>query len=752
MRYRFARLVDLASLQEMLNSFYAATGLASALLDPDNNVLASTPWLDICSQFHWRHPQTEQWCWRRQRKPSNYASTQPYVCYPCLNGLRDYAVPLFIEDQHVATFFFGQFLHASPNEESFLRLARKLGFDERAYLAALRQVPTVSPQRTEAFIRFFVQIAQNLAQQGLERWRLQNTLAALQDSEEHLRVLSSELETRIQQRTIELSRAQKQTAQILNALRVASSSLELDAVLESIAEVMAAAMRAPFCCIFFIDPEHNKLIPRAVGGWQARDYFDGSNKRLLEFELDAYLTEVLQRDEPLTIFDLEPSTETAPKTARAFGFRSLLAVPLRVGGRILGVGVLSTGKPSEQFHQEELELLRGIANSVALAVENARLFEETRRRLKESEGLQRVAQGFFQRIGLPEILEIVCAEAKNLTGARGSAVLLLEDAGWLRVTHHLGKPDLPFERVPVSGTWAGQLIHANEPVLINLDETRAASRAADDFDVPALTALLSVPLKTDTQVIGALDVMNKPGGFNQDDVRIINLFAYQAAINIERARLQQRAEELAVLEERQRLARELHDSVTQALYSVTLYADAARRALANQQPAAAAENLQNLRGVIREAMFDMRLLIYELHPLTLEKEGLVAALRARVAAVEERAGVPVQIAVEGERRLPLKLEEELYRIAQEGLNNIVKHARSHQVRLVLRFDESAVGLELQDDGIGFDPEAARRNGGIGLRGMVERVRQLGGTLQIESAPGQGTRLCARIPVSDQRAC
>jgi signal transduction histidine kinase/ligand-binding sensor protein len=738
MRDRLVHLIDLPNLQQMLDSFYAATGLSSALLAPDNTVLASTAWLDICRRFHWMHPQTEQWCWRRQRHSPNYWHDQTYVCHHCLNGLRDYAVPLLIEDQHVATLFFGQFLHAPPNEESFRQIARKLGFDEHAYLAALRQVPIVSPERTDAFIRFFVQIAQNLARQGLERARLHDTLGALQASEERFRHLYGELETRVQARTIEFERAQKHTAQILNALRVASSSLELDAVLESIAEVMAAAIHAPFCCIFFIDPEHNKLIPRAVGGWQARDYFDGSNRRLLEFELDAYLTEALARQEPLVCFDFETSTE-APVT---LGFRSLLAVPLRAGERVLGVAVLITSKARAELSEEEMELVRGIANSVALAVDNARLYDETRRRLAESEALQRIAQGFLQKIGLAEILEIVCAEAKNLTGARGSAVLLLENDGWLRVTHHIGKPELPFERVPLQSQLAGRTIHGNEPVLINLDETRAAP---NDFDVPGLTALLNVPLKTDTQLIGALDVMNKPGGFNQEDLRVINLFAYQAAINIERARLQQQAAELAVLEERQRLARELHDSVTQALYSVNLYADAARLALANQQPHIAAEHLRELRNVVREAMFDMRLLIYERRPLTLEKEGLAAALRARVAAVEERAGLPATIIVEGERRLPLALEEEIYRIAQEGLTNIVKHAHSHHLSIRLRYDENAVHLELEDDGIGFDPESAKQNGGLGLRGMEERVRQLGGQLQIASAPGQGTRVQVTIP-------
>lgn len=744
MQSRFATLVNISNLQQMLDSFHAVTGLASALVDVDNSVLASTPWLDICSKFHWTHPQIENQCWRRNNNNACNLQDQPYVCYPCLNGLNDYAVPIQVDGEHVATLFFGQFLHEPANEQQFLRLADKFGFREADYLQALRQIPVISKARAEPLLQFFVQLGRNLSEQATEHLRLQKTTGALRENEEHFRRLYSEWETRMQERTVELSRAQKHTGQILNALRVASSSLELDAVLESIAEVMAAAIGAPFCCIFFIDPEHKRLIPRAVGGWQARDYFDDSNKRLLEFELDAYLAEVLERKEPLTCFDLESSPDITQKGGPAFDFKSLLAVPLRSGEQILGVTVLITRKAHDQFSQDELELVRGIANSVALAVDNARLYEQTRRRLAESEGLARIAKGFLQKVGLPEILDIVCAEAKNLTGARGSAVLLLDEDGWLRVTHHIGKPQLAFDRVPVEYGFAGRTINTDEPVLINLDET---SRAGQDHGwIPDLTSLLNVPLKTDTKVIGALDVMNKPGGFNQDDVRIINLFAYQAAINIEQARLHQQAEQLAVLEERQRLARELHDSVTQTLYSINLYADAARMALSNGQPQVATENLKDLRKLTREAMFDMRLLIYELHPPALEKEGLVAALRARLSAVEERAGLPTRISVEGERRLPLAIEEELYRVAQEGLNNVVKHARSQNVFIHLQYDDHAVCLTLKDDGIGFDADMASRDGGIGLRGMQERVHRMGGELSIESAPGRGTRLRAMIPI------
>jgi signal transduction histidine kinase len=190
----------------------------------------------------------------------------------------------------------------------------------------------------------------------------------------------------------------------------------------------------------------------------------------------------------------------------------------------------------------------------------------------------------------------------------------------------------------------------------------------------------------------------------------------------------------------------LHDSVTQALYSVTLYADAARMAFSAQKWDALEGNLQEVRNMSREAMYDMRLLVFELRPFMLETEGLASALRARLAAVEGRSGLKTEVLVEEERRLPIKMEEELYRIAQEGLNNVVKHARATQVQIRLKYNVSAILLEMVDDGKGFEPEAASQSGGFGLQGIQERVHQLEGTLKIESAPYRGTRLSIRIPL------
>jgi signal transduction histidine kinase len=253
-----------------------------------------------------------------------------------------------------------------------------------------------------------------------------------------------------------------------------------------------------------------------------------------------------------------------------------------------------------------------------------------------------------------------------------------------------------------------------------------------------LSALLAVPLHVNGGAIGVLDVVNKAGGFTGEDVSLMSIFANQAAMAIEHARLQQQAEQLAVLAERQRLARELHDSVTQSLYSVTLYANAAVLALAAGKHEVTAGYLQELQETAQEGMRDMRLLIFQLHPPVLETEGLVAALQARLAAVEGRAGLQPEFRVEGERRLPIAIEGELYWIAQEALNNVRKHAAAQHVTVHLRFTAAAISLEVLDDGVGFDPQTVPAEERGGMRTIAERAARISGKLTYASTLGQGT--------------
>jgi signal transduction histidine kinase len=169
-------------------------------------------------------------------------------------------------------------------------------------------------------------------------------------------------------------------------------------------------------------------------------------------------------------------------------------------------------------------------------------------------------------------------------------------------------------------------------------------------------------------------------------------------------------------------------------------------AMAAEKQDVAARNLRELHRMAREAMIDMRALIFELHPPVLEEEGLVAALQARLAAVEDRAGLQAEICTEGERRVPLPIEEELFWIAVEALNNVVKHAKAQRVEVRYRLDQRNVCLEIEDDGVGFDPAKAGQTGGAGLRGMEERAQRIQGELQIVSTLGHGTTVRVKAEI------
>lgn len=262
-------------------------------------------------------------------------------------------------------------------------------------------------------------------------------------------------------------------------------------------------------------------------------------------------------------------------------------------------------------------------------------------------------------------------------------------------------------------------------------------------------SLASVPLHSKEKTLGTLfAVTHGYREFTDQDVQLLTSIGRQLGVAIENARqraqiaatLRQSEMEKAVTAERNRLARDLHDSVTQSLFAVTLYADAAAQLLSSGQMDLVAGNVLKLRRTAKEALGEMRLLVFELRPPLLQQEGLLAALQARLESVEGRAGLETLLKVEGKGHLAPDVEEGLYRITQEALNNIFKHARARSVTVSLRLAEhpQTTILEIADDGIGFDPVAAQERGGLGLRGMAERVEQLGGQLRIKSEPGAGT--------------
>jgi signal transduction histidine kinase len=257
---------------------------------------------------------------------------------------------------------------------------------------------------------------------------------------------------------------------------------------------------------------------------------------------------------------------------------------------------------------------------------------------------------------------------------------------------------------------------------------------------PDMRSFLGVPIATREGVIGAFYLTEKLGApdFTDEDQDLIELLAAHAAIAITNARLYEESRELSVLAERNRLARELHDAVSQKLFSLVYTAEAADTLL-ERDGSAAREQVARLRTLAQEALDELRSLVFELRPPELERDGLCAALRKHVDVLRRLQPARIELDIDAEIERDPARDRELLRIAQEALNNAIRHARASRVTLRLHCDNGTVLLEVADDGVGFDPQARElRAAHLGLTSMEERAQRLGARLAIDSAPGAGT--------------
>jgi signal transduction histidine kinase len=264
---------------------------------------------------------------------------------------------------------------------------------------------------------------------------------------------------------------------------------------------------------------------------------------------------------------------------------------------------------------------------------------------------------------------------------------------------------------------------------------------------PGMRSFLGVPIVSRRGIIGAFYLTEKEGldEFGEDDERLIVMLAAHAAIAIENARLFERSRELSIVEERNRLARDLHDSVAQKLFAVILTAEAAAT-LHDRGSGEASAQLGRLRELSREAMEELRAVIFELRPAALESEGLGTTLRKHVEVLRRVYRREIGLETSGTPRLAPRADSEVLRIAQEALQNALRHARAERLDVRLDAGDGRVALTVADDGIGFDPAApALRSRRLGLTSMEERARAVGGRLTIESSPGAGTTVRLEVP-------
>src|SRR5262249_29351390 len=257
---------------------------------------------------------------------------------------------------------------------------------------------------------------------------------------------------------------------------------------------------------------------------------------------------------------------------------------------------------------------------------------------------------------------------------------------------------------------------------------------------PKMRSFLGVPIVSRGEVIGALYLTEKEDGstFTRDDQKLIQLLAAHAAIAIENARLHERSRELSIVEERNRLARELHDSVTQRLFGVALAAESAQTLLERDRAGAATE-LKRVSELARGAVEELRAVVFELRPGSLEGEGLATVLRKHVEVLRRVYGQAIALKVRDVPRLSPERATQVLRIAQEALGNALRHAEAKRIEVRLE----GLTLTVSDDGIGFDPSAVRGQR-LGLTSMHERATELGGTLTVTSTD-QGTTVRLEVP-------
>ncbi len=386
---------------------------------------------------------------------------------------------------------------------------------------------------------------------------------------------------------------------------------------------------------------------------------------------------------------------------------------------------------------------------------------------KVAESLRDILSKINSNASVDEVLDFIVSQADTLSETNFVALWLLEsEQGPIRLQSIRGEfPDAMLNlKMDVGEGMLGLAIKERRSIYYqDMSQVQyASSQLGVDNDhpvymtesnQPALTqvleafkAIMVVPLLTQNGRYGALEFFYPtPRNFTQEEITLASAFAEQAALAIENAMLKVQSAQAAILSERTRLARELHDSVTQLLYSVTLYAEAAVERLEAGETQTAVEHLNELRDTAQEALREMRLLIFELHPLALERGGLAAALQARLDAVEARSGMKTKLVVEGVEKLSQQVQIELYNIAQEALNNALKHAQANSVHINLRFGETVSELEICDDGVGITPMGDQTGGGFGIPGMKERAQKINGKLQIEGSPGKGTKVHIEVP-------
>ncbi|MFD3658580.1 GAF domain-containing sensor histidine kinase [Streptomyces sp. NPDC058620] len=359
-----------------------------------------------------------------------------------------------------------------------------------------------------------------------------------------------------------------------------------------------------------------------------------------------------------------------------------------------------------------------------------------------------------RHLEMRDVLKTIVASARELLDAEYAALGVPDDHGGFAQFVVDGVSDEQWKAIgplPRQHGILAAMLHQAKPE--RLADVRKDPRFEGWPDAhPDMSDFLGLPIQDGDEIIGALFLANKrcpkPAGscgFTAEDEELLSILAQHAAIALTNARLYERSRELTIAEERSRLAHELHDAVSQKLFSLRLTAQAAA-ALVDRDPARAKDELQQVAALAAEAVDELRAAVVELRPAALDEDGLVATLRTQIQVLDRAHAARVTFESAGVRALPATQEEALLRVSQEALHNALRHSGAAHVAVSLVRHGATAVLRISDDGSGFDATAVRHAGRhLGLVSMRHRAGSVGGKLTVESAPGRGTTIKMEVP-------
>ena len=445
---------------------------------------------------------------------------------------------------------------------------------------------------------------------------------------------------------------------------------------------------------------------------------------------------------------------------RAVGFppnhppmTTFLGVPVMLRGIAYGNLYLTEKADGALFTSEDEEIVGLLAAQAAVAIENARLYQSAKRWSRQLESLHDVMRALVEEIDLEKLLELICARLRELIGARVALVALpITPDGDLRIAaadvEDDGGESLTGYVLSRANSKSGRVLERRQSARVDsvLEDPEVDQEEARR--IGASTGIY-VPLVSRGHTIGVIAVHDKLGAdarFSDEDLRLAEIFAARAAVAVSLSERVARDMLRRVVEaqemERRRLARELHDETGQALTSILLGVKAIR---ASDSPAAAERAEADVRAQVVQALQDVRALAVELRPTALDDFGLMPALERLAETFQARSGLETVVQANLDGRLPPEIETVLYRVVQEALTNIVKHAGAEHVSIVVTSRDRSVAATVDDDGRGFAMDDVREDA-LGLLGMRERLALVGGTLAIESSRESGTTIAAQVPL------